>query len=184
MRGSDSLHRLAGWVGDLDEHDLATFTTFIAGARGRLHRAAYRLCGDWHLADDLVQESVLALYRQWSRLDRDQDPYPYIHQTLVNMAWREHLRAWRRHENRQDPPEVALNKEGLIETRLAVLRALARLGPRQRAIVVLRYYEDLDVQQTATAMRCSPGTVRSQSSRALHTLRDLLSPAFHPRDRD
>lgn len=79
MRGSDSLHRLAGWVGDLDEHDLATFTTFIAGARGRLHRAAYRLCGDWHLADDLVQESVLALYRQWSRLDRDQDPYPYIH---------------------------------------------------------------------------------------------------------
>lgn len=100
------------------------------------------------------------------------------------MARREHLRAWRRHENRQDPPEVALNKDGLIETRLAVLRALARLGPRQRAIVVLRYYEDLDVQQTATAMRCSPGTVRSQSSRALHTLRDLLSPAFHPRDRD
>jgi RNA polymerase sigma factor (sigma-70 family) len=182
MRSSGTLHPVGkDGVGVVDDGDLAAFTAFATAARGRMWWAAYRLCSDWQLADDLVQESILSVYRRWPRLDHSGDMYPYVHRTMVNMALREHQRAWRRHEQCQPPLESASNEDESIETRQVLAHALTLLGPQQRTILILRYYEDLSVAATAREVQCTPSTVRSQTTRAIRTLRNILGPTFTPR---
>jgi RNA polymerase sigma-70 factor (sigma-E family) len=164
----------------VNDADLGDFTAFVVKMRPRLQRTAYLLCGDWHLADDLTQETIMAVYRRWDRLTRDSDMSGYCYRVLANTARREQRRAWRRREIHHDIPEVAVFDQTAVEIREVLLRALARLGPRQRLIIVLRYYEDMSVEQIAAIARCSPGTVRSQSSRALTTLRKLVGPIMYP----
>lgn len=143
-----------------------------------LTRLAYLLCGDQHLADDLVQTSLIRLYQAWPRL-RDKDaPDAFARKVLLRCWLNELRRPWRRSESRDgvvpdtsgpepDPVGAAHHKE--------VLRvALARLAPRQRAAVVLRYWSQHSVAETAAILRCSEGTVRSQAARGLASLRTAL----------
>jgi RNA polymerase sigma-70 factor (sigma-E family) len=152
------------------------FDDFVLGASGRLLRSAYLLVGDRGTAEDLLQDVLERMYARWSRID---DPHAYARRALVHAAsnrWRARLRR----------PEVPLGERdvaaapGPEPASRDVLAALAALSPGQRAVVVLRYFDDLSIDQTAAALRCSAGTVKSQTARALPRLRALLAFAEEP----
>ncbi|RKT17633.1 RNA polymerase sigma-70 factor (sigma-E family) [Streptomyces sp. 1114.5] len=152
------------------------FTDYVASRSGWLRKVAYLLCGDWHRADDLVQETITKLYVNWARARRVENLDGYARRVLVNTFLGEQRTAWWRRTVRTDgePETVAVALD--LDTSLDLRRALAALPPRQRATVVLRYYCDLSIDQAAEAMACSPGNVKSQSSRALEALRRALVP--------
>ncbi|MER7849928.1 SigE family RNA polymerase sigma factor [Kitasatospora sp. NPDC096077] len=154
----------------------AEFTEYVASRAGWLRKVAYLLCGDWHRADDLVQETITKLYVHWSRASRADNLDGYARRTLVNTFLAEQRTSWWRRTVRTDvDPESAVAALDL-EASLDLRRALAALPPRQRATVVLRYYCDLSIDQAAEALGCSSGNVKSQSSRALEALRNTLLP--------
>lgn len=153
----------------------AEFAAFAIPAQRRLRRVAYLVCGDWHRAEDIVQTALANVYARWERIRRDEGPEGYAHRAVVNAAIDERRRPWRRERPVEFLPERAAPAQDGIT--LAVLEALATLPPRQRAVVVLRFVEDLDVEQTATLLGISPGTVKSQTSKALANLREHLSGA-------
>ena len=143
-----------------------------------LRRYGYLLCGDWHLAEDLVQTTLHKMYGAWPRIRGTDRPVSYARQTLTRCWLDERRRPWRRSERHTDAlPEVAdaaadpavLQQHAGLRTELAT--ALAALAPRQRAVLVLRYFCELPVAETARELRCSEATVRSQATRALRTLR-------------
>jgi len=156
--------------GDLEFRDFAR----TRGAS--LHRAAYLLCGDRHLADDLVQESLAKCFVHWGRVRRADNPDAYARRILVN----EVRRHWRRHRHAPWPADIALTEPvspdatGPVADRLALWQALTTLPRRQRESVVLRYLEGLSEPETAAVLGCSTGTVKSQTARALHTLENLF----------
>jgi RNA polymerase sigma-70 factor (sigma-E family) len=132
-----------------------------------LVRLAYGLTGDRWAAEDIAQATLARAYVAWRRVSRADDPDAYLRRILVNTS----NRRFRRHrvtEQSGDPPETAVaGPADLVDERTTLLAALRQLPPRQRAVVVLRYWEDLTDAQIGTTLGCSPGTVRSQLSRAL-----------------
>jgi RNA polymerase sigma-70 factor (sigma-E family) len=155
------------------------FSEFVHGSWAGLYRTAYLLVGDPGLAEDLVQTALAKTYAAWPSV-RDVRAAPgYARTTLVNTAasWFR-KRSWRNEVPTVSLPEVSHEHDPTV--RPAVLEALAHLPPRQRAVVVLRFYEDLSVAETAQALGCSDGTVKSQTSKALDTLRRLLGEAVVP----
>ena len=159
----------------MDTSERPDFRDWATAARPRLRRTAYLLCGDWHLAEDLTQETLLRMYAVWHRVARIGVPDAYARRTLVNL-YRSMLRRPSRREYLTDVvPERAAAQNGSPDERDVLLRALAHLGESQRAIVVLRYWEDLSVAEVAEVLGLSQGTVKSQASRALATLRGRLS---------
>ncbi|MBO1420416.1 SigE family RNA polymerase sigma factor [Streptomyces sp. FH025] len=156
----------------------AEFTEYVAARSGWLRKVAYLLCGDWHRADDLVQESITKLYVHWPKASRADNLDGYARRTLVNTFLAEQRTSWWRRTIRTDvEPDTAAASIDL-DVSLDLRKALAALPPRQRATVVLRYYCDLSIDQAAEALGCSSGNVKSQSSRALAALRN--SPLTHP----
>lgn len=154
------------------------FDDFVRGASTRLLRTAVLLTGDRQAAEDLVQEVFERVYVRWRWIHGG--PEPYARKTLANLV----ANRWRRKSRK---PEVALTghhekpqPDGTedVATRDQLLTALQELPPRQRAVIVLRYYEDLTEAQTAEALGCSLGTVKSQASRALDKLRLITEPAI------
>jgi len=147
---------------------------FVQGRYLALRRTAYLLCGDWHRAEDLVQGTlvkvvVAARRRRVDSLDA------YSRQVLLRLFLDENRRLWRRREKSwAEPLEVADDRGGDRDLRLTVLSALRGLPPRQRAVVVLRYWEDRSVEETAALLGVAPGTVKSQGSKALAALRTVL----------
>lgn len=145
----------------------------------RLVRTAYAVCGDRGVAEDAVQSAFVTAYRRWRRISRLAAPEAYLRRMVVNAVLDDRRRARRRHEVVSGtPPERAAT--GGIDDGLAhdeVWAAVLTLPPRQRAVLVLRYYEDLSEQQIADALDCRPGTVKSQASAALAALRTRLD---HP----
>jgi RNA polymerase sigma-70 factor (sigma-E family) len=149
------------------------YLDYVAGREQWLGRIAYRLCGDRHHAEDLVQQVLVDLYVHWAKATRAATLDGYVRRMVVHAWLRETRRPWsRRVRPYADLPEGATEADPGV--RLDVLRALARLTPRQRAVLVLRYWEGLPVAETAAAMHCSEGTVKSQTSRSLAALRRLL----------
>ncbi|MER5862780.1 SigE family RNA polymerase sigma factor [Kitasatospora sp. NPDC002040] len=155
----------------------AEFTAYVAARSGWLRKVAYLLCADWHRADDLVQESITKLYVNWHRAGRAENRDGYARKVLVNTFLAEQRTSWWRRTDRTAVPERALFAGGDLELALDLRRALAELPPRQRAVVVLRYYCDLTVDQTADTLGCSTGNVKSQCSRGLAALRRTLPTA-------
>lgn len=152
----------------------AEFTEYVASRSGWLRKVAYLLCGDWHRADDLVQEAITKLYVNWSRAGRMENLDGYARRVLVNVFLGEQRTSWwRRTDRTETAPETAAGTTDL-EAALDLRQALAALPPRQRATIVLRYYCDLTVEQAAEALGCSTGTVKSQSARGLEALRTRL----------
>ena len=154
----------------------AEFGAFVQARRPALVRLATLLAaGDAHLAEDLVQTALTRLYVAWWRVERDQGPEAYARRILVNAVVDERRRPWRRAEStRSELPELPATAVD-HESRDAVRAALAELGPRMRAAVVLRHWLGYDVAECADLLRCSEGTVKSQTARGLDRLRQLLA---------
>jgi RNA polymerase sigma-70 factor (sigma-E family) len=158
----------------------AEYVDFATHHANRLCNTAYLLCGDWRRAEDATQEALLRLYRNWPRLHRKGAIGAYARKVVVSTT----LEGLRRRSSTEvvggeayfraeaDPSDPV----GLLEGRLLIIQALAELPPRQRACVVLRYFDELSVDETADALGCSTGTVKSQTFRALDKLR--LNPAL------
>jgi RNA polymerase sigma-70 factor (sigma-E family) len=146
------------------------FTEWAAGAERQLLRSAYLLTGDLHRAQDLVQEALVKVALRWSRL-RNGNPTAYARTVVVrdNISW------WRR-RRREVVVEDAGWGEAVVssdpEAALVVRRALARLTPAQRAVLVLRHFDDLSERETAAILGVAVGTVKSQNAAALARLRD------------
>jgi RNA polymerase sigma-70 factor (sigma-E family) len=161
----------------------AEFVEYFASRSGAMRGTAYLLCGDWHRAEDLVSATFIKLYRAWSRISRHDTLDAYTRQTLVRTFISDGRRGWFRREHVADAlPEPAPSGPVATEDRQVLLAALTRVPPRQRAVLVLRYWEDLSVEETARLLNCSTGTVKSQAARGLQTLRGLLTepqPADH-----
>ena len=156
--------------------DEAEYRDYVARRAAGLRRTAFLLCGDWHRAEDLVQHALTSLYTHWRRV-RDRDSLDaYVRAALVRKAIDESRRPWRREHATADLPDVVVPGAFAIEDREEVRAALRRLPARQRAVVVLRFYDDVDVAETARLMGCSEGTVKSYTARALATLRAVLVP--------
>ena len=154
------------------------FEEFIAGRGQALQRFGYALTGDWALAEDLLQTALARAYPRWSRIRRE-DPEAYIRKIMVNTwsTW------WRRHwrgevPSDQLPESVGPDGYSSVDSRQALRAALAKLPPRQRAVVVLRYHQDLSEAQVAELLGVTVGTVKSQAAKALAALREqtALSP--------
>lgn len=149
------------------------FERFATAVSPPLLKTARLLTGDWHLAQDLLQTTLAKVYTKWGRSGGWESPEAYARRVMVNTHCTWYRRRWR-HEL---PHDVMPDRPGGTEAMDAVVladalhRALTRLTPRQRAMVVLRFYDDLSVEQTAAAMGCSSGTVLSTTSRALAHLR-------------
>jgi RNA polymerase sigma-70 factor (sigma-E family) len=153
----------------------AEFVEYFAARSGTMRGTAYLLCGDWHRAEDLVQATFVKLYQAWRRIGRHDVLDAYTRQTLIRTFLSERRHGWFRQERVSD--ELPESPTGTVqsEDRHMLLTALAGVPPRQRAVLVLRYWEDRSVEETARLLNCSTGTVKSQAARGLQTLRGLLS---------
>lgn len=151
----------------------AQFSEMVHASWPSLYRTAYLLLGDAAEAEDLVQTALTKTYASWSKV-RSLDAAPgYARTVLLNTATSWFRRkSWRNERPTEVLPESGTHPDEAL--RPTVLDALARLAPGQRAVVVLRFYEDLSVAQTAAALGVSHGTVKSQTSHALERLRGLL----------
>ncbi|KAB2349748.1 SigE family RNA polymerase sigma factor [Actinomadura rudentiformis] len=159
--------------------DREDFTAYVAERSPRLLRTAYLLCRDWALAEDLLQTSLSKVWSAWGRIGGDPDPYVY--RVLVNTHASWWKRRWRGEIPSADPPDAAdpTDPMGAADERAAIWAALGRLPPRQRSVVVLRFFEDLSEAAVADIMNCSIGTVKSQTSKALAKLRvdpEIVAP--------
>lgn len=162
----------------------ADFASWMAARQGRLLRTAYLLTGDVHAAEDLVQTALAKLYLAWDRVSDAPSIDAYARKIMVNehtSMWR---RLWRHREVVTDTSdhEVPVSAEEYDGVGTALWTAVRALPERQRAVVVLRYYEQLSERETADALGVSVGTVKSQASRALATLREHLDDSWGDRD--
>ncbi|WP_250002145.1 SigE family RNA polymerase sigma factor [Actinoplanes sp. M2I2] len=151
------------------------FRDFVAGRRlGLLRTAALLAAGDTHLAEDLVQATLIKVYANWATFQKVGNPESYLRRALVNALIDERRRVWRRREQpvAELPDQAATTASSPGGE--AVRRALRELPPRMRAAVVFRYFHGLDVAETAHALECSEGTVKSQTARGLERLRAVL----------
>jgi RNA polymerase sigma-70 factor (sigma-E family) len=150
-----------------------------------LRRTAYRLCGGWHSAEDLVQETLIRLYARWDKLTDVGSLDAYARQILVRVYLGQTRRFWFHRMFPTDRvPDVPAPDGTDVGSRIDLSAALERLPPGQRAVVVLRFYEGLDVRDTARVLRCSTGTVKSQTSAAITKLRALLPGYPQPATRE
>jgi RNA polymerase sigma-70 factor (sigma-E family) len=160
--------------------DDVEFTEFAATAVRRLRRTAYLMCGDWHRAEDAAQDALVKVYRRWHRIDRTQGLNGYAHQCLVTAVFDQSRKPWRRErlvdteENAGPLHDHRPDAVGTVDDRMLVVQALGALPPSQRACVVLRHYADLSLEQTADILGIGVGGVKSQTSRGLTRLRELL----------
>ncbi|MER7280250.1 SigE family RNA polymerase sigma factor [Dactylosporangium sp. NPDC000244] len=151
------------------------YVEYVTGRIAPLRRLAFLLCGDEHHADDIVQLTIEKLYRRWARVSGMEHVDQYVRQMLVRTFLDERRRPWARVRLFDRAPEPApVPVDGESETALAVRAALARVPKRQQAVLVLRYLCDLPVDEVATILNCSPGTVKSQCSRGLAAMRRLV----------
>lgn len=163
-------------MGGDDERE---YVAYVSARWPALRLTAYRLCGDWHTAEDLVQQTFIRLYRNWRRVTSAANVDAYVRTVLVH-TFIEGRRGWwvRRVRPQADPVphSVAPGQDptGPHDGRMDLLAALARIAPGQRAVLVLRFWEGLDVTETAQALGCSAGTVKSQTSAGIAALRRLM----------
>lgn len=154
-----------------------SYGDFVEARAAGLVRFAYLLCGDWHRAEDTVQSALTKLYRAWPRLTYTGAVDAYVRRIVVRVLVDDgRLARYRREWLSDSVPEPATMPDSTdtVADRVAVMDALRQLPAGQRAVLVLRYWEDLSVEQAAELLDCSTGTIKSQTARGLRTLRELL----------
>jgi len=157
-------------VPDVDE---GQFREYVAARMVALRRSAYLICGDWQVAEDAVAVALAKLYVHWVRASASTNLDAYVRRILMRSIVDEWRRPWRRESpveyvvptNAHPPPN---------EDRMLLIGALAKMPPRRRAVLVLRFFEDLSVEETAEALGINEGTVKSQTARGLAAMRELL----------
>ncbi|WP_432984345.1 SigE family RNA polymerase sigma factor [Dactylosporangium sp. CA-233914] len=161
----------------MNSDDEAAFREFVTVQMDQLRGLAYLTCGDWQLAEDAVCTVLAKLYARWRRVER---PESYARTMVVRAAVDEVRRPWWRREHAtgdaMPEPSVRDGTPDVID-RITVLDALRRLPVQQRAVLVLRYLEGRTVPETAEALRCPEGTVKTNTARGLAKLRDWLDVA-------
>lgn len=157
------------------------FVAYYAAKGEMLRRLAFALCGDWHLAEDLTQTAFINLYRVWQRVERHEVLDQYARRVLLRAFLDQGRRPWRR-ETPAPPQSPALDEatweDRGIDDRIALRDALLGLPKRRRAVLVLRFWADLSVEQVAEILDCPPGTVKSLTARGLADLRARLGGAL------
>ena len=170
----------------MDSSSQYDFTTFVTGRGHALLRSAYALCGNQHTAEDLVQSALAKAASRWTRIQGEPEHY------VRTVLYREFVSGWRHRRRRPETVVADLPDDGHSDhadattDRVALRQLIATLPPRQRAVIVLRYLEDMSVDEVAGVLGCTRGTVSSQATRALAhlrrsnpTLRDDRAP-MHP----
>jgi RNA polymerase sigma-70 factor (sigma-E family) len=154
------------------------FGDYYTSRADRMRGAAYLMCGDWHRAEDVVQTAFVRLYLGWHRVNAEGAIDQYVRQIITRSLVDESRRPWRRERvvPSDELPEATVN-DPPPEERMVLVHALAQVPARQRVTLVLRFFEDLSVEETAAMLRVSVGTVKSQTSRGLDALRAALSAA-------
>jgi RNA polymerase sigma-70 factor (sigma-E family) len=161
------------------------FERFVADSTDDLLRTGFLVVWDLPTAEDLVQECLFQTAKRWHRVRAMEHPTAYARQILVNLALDDAKRHHRRRSeldlrNRQAMEDrddrAAASALGMVEVTSELSNALSALAPRQRAVLVLRYFDDLSETQVAEILGCSVGTVKSTTSRALERLREALAP--------
>jgi RNA polymerase sigma-70 factor (sigma-E family) len=155
--------------------DDATFVEYVSAHMVHLRRTAYLLCGDWARGDDIVQRALTDVYVRWSKVRRADNIDAYVRTVLVHRFIDERRRAWARVRLVPTVPDAPAPVAVDPATGLDLRSALAGLPPRQRAVLVLRFFCDMSVEQTAAALSCATGTVKSQTSLALAAMRRRLA---------
>jgi RNA polymerase sigma-70 factor (sigma-E family) len=156
--------------------DDTSYVEFVTGRWPALFRLSYLLTGTQHAAEDLLQSVLAKAYPSWHRIERMDAPETYVRRMLVNGAISAGRRAWRREHPTERLPEPAVDgMERLVDDRADLWPLVRQLPAKQRAVVVLRYYEDLSEAEIARVLGCAPGTVKSQASDALRSLRRLVA---------
>jgi len=151
--------------------DAGEFTSFVLSSQPALRRSAFLMCGDWQLASDFVQEALIRVYRHWPRLRGDAEARSYARKAVVSVV----IDAKRRRSSTEVPVDRIRDTGGVDDAdrsadRELLTRCLAQVPARQRACLVLRYYDDLPVSEVASMLGISEGTVKSQTARGLETL--------------
>ena len=158
--------------------DEADFRQFVSRRQRSLLKTAWLLTGDWGSAEDLVQTTLLKIWTRWSRVGEDAHVDGYARKVMLSiyLGWRR--RRWTGERPTAFLPDRPSPSGPSYEERHVLANAVQSLPPKQRAVIVLRYFDDLTERDTATVLDCSVGTVKSQTSKALSTLRrhpDLTS---------
>jgi RNA polymerase sigma-70 factor (sigma-E family) len=165
------------------DEDRRQFSEYFTARHDVVRRTAYLMCGDWHWADDLTQAAFIRLAAAWHKVRDRQALDAFVRTCLVRVYLAETRRVWRHRERPfAELPELASAGDDAeaATRRLVFTRALGQLPPRQRVTLICRYYHGLDVAETADALNCSAGTVKSQTARGLAALRQVLGEAIEP----
>lgn len=149
------------------------YVEFVRSRMPWLRKLAYLLCQDWHRADDVVQTAITQLFVHWSKARTADNVDAYARTVLTRVFLRERRSAWACKVWLDDTVDRPARAEDSTTT-FAVRQALLEVPPRQRAVLVLRFYCDLSIEDTAAALRCTKGTVKSQTSKGLRALRAAL----------
>ena len=152
----------------------AAFTEYVAARGPWLRKVAFLLCQDWHRADDLVQNSLIHLYARWPHAEKIHNMDGYTRKIVINTFLAEQRSPWWRRVVPWSEQPRTQQAAADLDAAIDLAAALSALPPRQRAAIVLRYYCDLSVDETASVLSCSAGTVKSQTSRAIASLRRTL----------
>jgi RNA polymerase sigma-70 factor (sigma-E family) len=155
------------------------FRAYVQARLPWMSRIAFLLTGNHHAAEDLLQNALIKVAANWAKVAAADQQDAYVRRLLYN----EHVSGWRRAKHAQfetstdEVPERRFSRDEVSNSlrRIMLEQALAKLAPKQRAVIVLRYFEDLDEAATAQALGCSIGNVKSQSSRAIDRLR-VIAP--------
>ncbi|MET7397443.1 SigE family RNA polymerase sigma factor [Dactylosporangium sp. NPDC005572] len=158
----------------MDQDDQRAFREFVGARMASLRSLAYVTCGDWHAAEDAVANALIKLYARWRRVDR---PDLYAQTMVYRAAVDETRRSWWRRERPAGdamPDVESADPAGVSDERIRVRQALMAVPPGQRAVLFLRYYQGLTIEEAADVLGCHPGTVKSQAARGLARLRERL----------
>jgi RNA polymerase sigma-70 factor, ECF subfamily len=169
--------------GRVTDERLEGFRALVDGRGQAMLRTAYLLTGDWGAAEDLLQSALVVTWTRWGSLREPAAAEAYTRRTLARLSVRRWRRRWHGERPTEALPEAAVDGDlGRVDDRVALAAALRQLPARQRAVVVLRFFDDLSEADTAAALGVPVGTVKSTTSRALAALRtgELADPEVRP----
>lgn len=154
---------------------LAEFEEFVSARSAALRRLTWALAGDQHLGEDVAQESLRRLWRRWQTVSAAGDAWPYLQRIAVSVAstWRVRHRPASLDLFSHDAASAGEPATDSVDSRDQIERWLRQLPPRQRAVIVLRFLSDLSVEETSAVLNCAGGTVKSQTAKALNSLRGM-----------